>query len=75
MWGSKVYAKIIVSNIIGSSPVSDAGNGAIIRNGPTYPLNLAENRDQTTSYSVGLVWGDVADDGGSQVIDYRVWYD
>jgi hypothetical protein len=30
LWGSKVYAKIIVSNVIGSSPASAAGNGATI---------------------------------------------
>ena len=75
IWGSKVYAKIIVSNVIGSSPPSAAGNGASIQNGPSYPLNLAENRAWTTSYSIGLVWSDVADNGGSQVLDYRVWYD
>ncbi len=75
IWGAKVYAKIIVSNVIGSSPASEAGNGATIQNGPTYPLGLAENRAWTTSYAIGLVWGDVADNGGSQVIDYRVWFD
>jgi len=75
LWGSKVYAKIIVTNIIGSSPASEAGNGATIQNGPSYPLNLAENRLLTTSYSIGLVWGGVEDNGGSLVIDYRIWYD
>ena len=29
----------------------------------------------TTSYAIGLVWGNVADNGGSAVIDYRVWFD
>jgi hypothetical protein len=38
-------------------------------------LNLAEDRALTTSYAIGLVWGDVADNGGSAVIDYRVWFD
>lgn len=30
IWGAKVYAKIIVSNVIGSSPASETGNGATI---------------------------------------------
>jgi len=33
-WGSSIYAKVIATNDLGSSDVSDEGNGAIILNYP-----------------------------------------
>lgn len=40
LWGDEVYAKFVVTNVYGTSPESAAGNGAILVNGPTTPLNF-----------------------------------
>ena len=40
---------------------------------PDAPLNLANNPTVTGSSQVGLVWNPPIFDGGSQVIDYRIW--
>ena len=68
-------AKIATVNVIGTSPFSSVGNGAVLINGPSAPQNVAENRGQTTSYTIGLVWNVVEDNGGTPVIDYAVWSD
>ena len=75
LWGASVYAKIIVQNIYGSSLMSAAGNGAILINGPSTPINFAEDRQKTTSYTIGLIWEKGIDDGGTPVVDYAVWGD
>ena len=36
-WGSSIYAKIIATNVIGNSLISDAGNGAVILTSPDAP--------------------------------------
>ena len=56
LWGSSVLAKVRVLNIVGPSAFSFVGNGAVLLNGPSAPLNLAENRALTTSYTIGLTW-------------------
>jgi hypothetical protein len=43
LWGSSIYARIVATNILGSSYVSEEGNGAIILTYPDAPINLVEN--------------------------------
>jgi len=50
VWGSSVRAQIKAINIIGGSPYSDFGNGAVLLNGPYQPLNFREDRSKTTAY-------------------------
>jgi len=40
-WGSKIYAKVVATNVKGSSLISDSGTGAIILTNPDAPLALA----------------------------------
>jgi len=42
-WGSRVYTKIVATNIKGDSEESDAGSGAVIITYPDPPINLVEN--------------------------------
>jgi hypothetical protein len=44
-WASSVYAKIVATNIYGSSEYSVAGNGAVIYAVPDVPVTLTENSD------------------------------
>lgn len=75
IWGSSVIAKIKTVNVVGSSPYSFLGNGAVLLNGPSPPLNFQEVREQTTSFTIGLKWTEGDDNGGSPVLDYAVWSD
>jgi hypothetical protein len=75
LWGNSVYVKFTVTNIYGTSPISPVGNGATLVNGPTAPLNFAEDRTLTTGYTIGLVWDEGVDNGGTPVLDYAVWGD
>ncbi len=75
LWGNSVFAKFTVTNFYGTSPESPVGNGAILVNGPSAPLNVKEDRQKTTGYTIGLVWDEGTDDGGTPVIDYAVWGD
>ena len=39
-WGASIYAKVIATNVVGSSLASDVGNGALILTTPDPPVNL-----------------------------------
>ena len=64
-----------MTNFYGTSTESPVGNGAILVNGPSAPINVKEDRFKTTGYTIGLVWNEGTDDGGTPVIDYAVWGD
>lgn len=72
-WGASIYAKVIATNIVGSSLASDVGNGALILTTPDPPVNLSDNVSITSNSQVGLLWEDGAETGGSPIIDYRLW--
>jgi hypothetical protein len=61
-------------NLVGYSPVSDTKSilAAQIADEIT---TLSDAPAVTTSTQIGLTWTAAAFDGGSDVIDYRVWYD
>lgn len=42
---------------------------------PDEPLNLQNDPSITDAYQIGLTWEAPTFDGGSPVIDYKVWYD
>ena len=72
-WGSSIYARIIATNVYGSSKASEAGNGAVILTYPDAPINLAVNSDITVGSTVGLTWDEGAQNGGTTVLDYTVY--
>jgi hypothetical protein len=42
---------------------------------PDHPSNLANVAEITDSDSIGLSWSSPVFDGGSALIDYRIWFD
>lgn len=74
-WGSSIYAKIIATNIYGSSANSDEGNGAIILTIPDTPINFANNAVLTSASQISLTWEDGPSDGGTSIISYRISFD
>ena len=71
-WGEHVFAKVLATNIYGSSELSLEGNGAMITTNPDPPINIAEDyslRDPTT---LGITWSPAAFTGGDVIIDYRI---
>lgn len=61
-----VLARVTAYNIIGSSELSDSGNGAVIAItiSPDAPVNLLRDDSQTSPTQVGLTWEDGAYNGG-----------
>ena len=55
--------------------MSDPGNGGVILTIPDSPINVANVPSSTTATQIGLVWADGLENGGSDIIDYRVQYD
>jgi hypothetical protein len=74
-WGSSVYAKIVAENIYGESIWSQAGNGAVIITYADAPKDLAEDVSRRTSSSITFSWHEGDNNGGSDVIDYRLSFD
>jgi hypothetical protein len=74
-WGSEVYARVAAINIKGQSLYSQEANGAVILTNPDAPLNLADNPVVTSGSTIGLVWNEGAEYGGTPVIDYQLSYD
>ena len=42
---------------------------------PDKPTNVANVEAQTSATQIGLTWQAPANDGGSAVTDYQIWYD
>ena len=53
---SNIEAKVVATNVKGSSTASLAGNGASIIAIPDAPVNLAENTSERTATTLGLSW-------------------
>lgn len=67
--------RITATNVIGSSGLSPIGNGAIILTNPDSPLRLVNNPTTTNAYRILVSWEQGIANGGTPVIDYRLWYD
>jgi hypothetical protein len=74
-WGTSIQAKVIATNVRGSSLQSDSGNGAVIETNPDAPVSLQDAPLVTAATQVGLTWLEGAANGGTAVIDYRISYD
>jgi len=73
--GDTVDVKIAAINLYGTSGFSAIGTGAFIQLVPDAPLSLADNPVITSATVIGLTWSNGLSNGGSAVIDYRVYYD
>jgi len=73
--GDSVVAQIISVNIYGDSVQVVTGSGAVIRDVPDAPINLANDLSTTTDKIIRFTWAEGLNDGGTPVIDYNVFYD
>ena len=71
-WGGSIYVKVTAYNLIGASPESLEGNGAVILATPDPPVDLANNAAVTSATKIGLTWSEAAENGGTPVLDYRI---
>jgi hypothetical protein len=62
-------------NVKGWSVFSEFGSGALIWRIPDVPINLRNVPSLTDKDSIGLMWEDGLEDGGTEVLDYLVYYD
>ena len=72
---ANVYAKITATNIIGESQESPAGNGALMATVSDPPQSLANDASKTSHTQITFKWAAPASNGGSAVIDYKVFWD
>lgn len=73
--GDSVVAQIISVNVYGESIQVVSGSGAVIQEVPDAPVTLENDPTTTTDTLIKFTWSDGAIDGGTPVIDYRVFYD
>lgn len=73
-WGAYIYAKVSATNLVGTSEYSTVGNGAQILTLPDAPVSLADVEAVTNKDQIGISWNEGAANGGTVVIDYKVWY-
>jgi hypothetical protein len=71
-WGAHVYAKVLATNIYGSSDKSQEDNGAMITTNPDPPTDLTEDYSQRTPTVLAFTWVEPVFIGGDVIIDYRV---
>jgi hypothetical protein len=73
--GDIVVAQIISVNFFGQSVQVVTGGGAVIRDVPDSPINLANDPSTTTDKVIKFTWAEGESNGGTPVIDYTVFYD
>jgi hypothetical protein len=73
-WGSSVQVKVTSENIYGISGTSAVGSGAILLTYPDTPLNFARDSVLNTANSITLTWSEGVADGGTNVLDYVLYY-
>jgi hypothetical protein len=72
--GDVVFAKVKATNLYGTSNDSPIGDGASIWLQPDTPINLANDVSVTTEATIGLTWSPGDSNGGTPIIDYKLWY-
>jgi cellulose 1,4-beta-cellobiosidase len=71
--GTTYVFKATANNVYGASIESELLSVLAARV-PEAPLGLQDNPAATTAYQVGLQWTEGIYNGGSVVLDYRVWF-
>jgi hypothetical protein len=75
VFGNSVNVKVAALNLYGSSGFSAVGSGGLIQLVPDSPVSLANAAAITSATQIGLTWSLGSSNGGSTVIDYRIYYD
>ena len=74
LYGSIIYSKVAALNLVGTGSYSSVGFGAVILRQPDAPLNFANNPSILSMTEIGLTWTPGSNNGGTEVIDYRITY-
>jgi hypothetical protein len=69
----EIYIKIISINSFGESEYSTPGNNAKLQLVPDKPI-LSNDDTVTSGTEIGLTWVEGASNGGTAVIDFKLWY-
>ena len=72
--GDSIDAKVIAVNQLGETPFSAIGTGAIIQLVPDTPINFANDPAITNEAEIGMTWSPGASDGGTAVLEYRIYF-
>jgi hypothetical protein len=64
---------VSAKNVVGTSAYSSVGSGAIILSVPSEPQFLINVPSVTSDVQIGLSWTAPSSNGGTAVIDYRVF--
>jgi hypothetical protein len=72
--GDLIIARVLAVNFYGESDYSDPGSGAKARRTPDVPFNLDNLDSITDADSIGLSWFPGPSNGGTPVVDYRIYY-
>jgi hypothetical protein len=68
-----IFIKIVSINSYGESIISQPGNGAKLQLVPDAPT-ISNNVDITSATNIGLVFTPGASDGGTEILDYRLYF-
>lgn len=74
MPGELIDVRVTAINSYGESEMSDIGSGALLMILPDPPQNLVNNEAVTDAGVIRIDWEEGASDGGTPVIDQRVWW-
>jgi len=66
---------VISTNFYGDSIFSVAGNGAVIWVVPDAPINIANDAATSSDKIIKITWTQGSSNGGSEIIDYSIYYD
>jgi hypothetical protein len=72
--GDHVNVAVTATNYYGESPSSVLGDGASIWVIPDAPVSLSNNALITDASRIGLTWYKSPSNGGTPVLDYRLFY-
>lgn len=72
--GDYVHVEVTAINYYGESEKSNIGMGALVQTVPDAPRNLESNVAVTSAGVIGLQWTQGISNGGTPVIDYKIYY-
>ena len=71
----EIYTAVAASNYYGDSERSEAYLAGLIQLVPDAPISLTNDDTVTDATQIKLTWSDGASNGGTNIIDYFVYYD
>ena len=73
--GEQIYTKVVAKNSYGDSAYSDTGFGSVMKTAPDAPFDLKNDITVTSESQIKFTWRAGMSNGGSQILDYTVYFD